>query len=56
MLQKVQGKNSTSHIFGDYVMNTTGNAFLEDIKKNKMNKDDRMIKLFEMIEDYIEQA
>ena len=56
MLQKVQEENSMSHIFGDYVMNTTGNAFLEDNEKDKINKDDRIIKLFEMIEDYIEQA
>lgn len=45
-----------SHIFGSYVMNTTGNMSSDFGRSGILNRDEATIQLFEMIEDYIEQA
>ncbi len=56
MYQQEQKRVEASHIFGSYVMNTTGNMMSEPGKSGILNRDDSTIKLFEMIQDYIEQA
>ncbi|WP_367566164.1 hypothetical protein [Lacrimispora sp.] len=55
MQQQEQGKVSEFHIFGSHVMNTTGNMGPEKAE-NKLNKAEKTKELFEMVDDYIEQA
>lgn len=42
--------------FGSYVLETTGNGWKSEHPSEKNKRDIRLQKLFEMVDDYIEQA
>lgn len=42
--------------FGSYILATTGNGMRKGSMKNKKKSSARMQQLYEMIDDYVEQA
>jgi hypothetical protein len=56
MPQQNQGEVSGNHIFGKHVIKTTGNVYPQDGEESRLNEDEKTKKLFEMVDDYVEQA